>query len=152
MIITIVSFALLPVSAIAVFIRMREILGRLGGRTEAFPVKSPFQFAGILILAPVLIALPLFRDFDILTVFAISGVGVMGFYIACQEIAFARHGGICANGVIWNSTYVLFADVDSVVKSDPNTLMILLRDRTQKYFVSTNAETVGRVAGLFESA
>lgn len=152
MIITIAAFALLPVSAIAVFVRMRGILRRLGERREAFPVKSPLQFAGILILAPVLVALPLIRDFDMLTVFAISGVGVMGFFIACQEIAFARHGGICANGVIWNSTWVLFGDVDSVVKSDPNTLMILLRDRSQKFFVSANKETVERVARLFESA
>lgn len=152
MIITIIAFALLPVSAIAVFARMRGILRQLGERSEAFPVKSPLQFVGILILAPVLVALPLMRDFDMLTVFAISGVGVMGFFIACQEIAFARHGGICANGVIWNSTWVLFSDVDSVVKSDSNTLMILLRDRSQKFFVSTNTETVERVARLFESA
>lgn len=150
-IITIVAFALLPVSAVAVFARMTGIVRLLGERTETFPPKSPFQFVGILILAPILIALPLIRDFDPLTVFAISGVGVMGFYIACQEIAFARHGGICSKGVIWNSTWVLYEDVDSIARSDPNTLMIVLNDRTRKFFVSSDTELVSRIAGVFES-
>lgn len=144
----IVALSLLPLSLIVVCAQARRARSSMGTLVEPFPIRPSLQFIGILVAAPVLIALNLIRDFDPLTVFAISGVGVLGFFIACREMAFGRVSGIYDKGIIWNGSAIAFADVDSAVAEDASTILITLRDRAQRRFFSNDSIRIERVLAL----
>ena len=146
--IPVVALSLLPVSFAVVYVQSRRARSSMGSVVETFPLRPSLQFIGILLAAPVLIALNFIRDFDLLTVFAISGVGVLGFYIACREMTFGGVSGVYENGLIWNGSALAFPDVDSAVAEDANTLLITLRDRARRRFFSNDTARIERVLAL----
>lgn len=144
----VVALALLPVSLVVALAQASRARVSVGVLVEPFPLRPSLQFIGILAASPVLIGLNFMRDFDPLTVFAISGVGVLGFYIACREMAFGRIAGIYGDGIIWNASAISFADVDSAVMEDPFTAVITLKDRSRRRFFSNDPAKIDRVLAL----
>ncbi len=144
----VIALVLLPVSLVAVLAQARRARRAMGAVVEGFPLRPSLQFVGIFAAAPVLIALNFIRDFDLLTTFAVSGVGVLGFYIACRELAYGRVSGIYEGGIIWNGSAIAFGDVDSAAAEDPYTVVITLKDRARRRFFSNDTGRIGRVLAL----
>ncbi len=146
--IPVVGLLCLPVSLVVAFSQAARDRRAMGTLAERFPLRPSLQFIGILAAAPVLIALNFIRDFDLLTVFAITGVGVLGFHIACREMAYGRVSGIYENGIIWNGSAISFDDVGSAAGEDPNTVVITLNDRARRRFFSSDPDRAARVLAL----
>lgn len=135
MIIMIIAYGTLPLIMAITFYRLKKTLATLGKNIQSFPARPAYQFIGILIASPSLIALPLIRSFDFLTIFAITGVGVMGFFIAFQELIYSRYSGLYEKGIVWNAISVKFEDIDRIEKEGSNTIVFILFDRTKKVLV-----------------
>lgn len=140
MLVPAIAFVLLPVSALFSYLRSRLIVRSLGALETPFVRRLRKQFFGIMFCTPVLIALNYIRDFDLLVRIAVSGVGVLGFYIAFHDMLFSLLGGIYEKGIVWNGTWVLFEDIDFLDERDTHTLTFQMKDRTRKDFVTVSGE------------
>lgn len=145
-----VAFCLLPAAAVQIAILARVARSRLGERRECFVRTLRLQFLGVMACTPVLIALNYIRDFDLLVRFAISGVGVLGFYIALHDMYFARLGGLYDNGIVWRGAIVYFDELDFIEKPDPFTVVFQTRDRTRTTVVMNDRAAADRVAAYVE--
>lgn len=145
-VIPLVGFALLPISALYVVLLSRSLRSRLGARVECFLRPVRFQFFGVMACAPTLIALNFIRDFDPAVRIAITGVGVLGFYIALHDMLFARLGGLYEKGLIWRGTCVFLEDIDLLERPDPYTVIIQTLDRSRITLAADKAETADRIA------
>ncbi|ULQ60930.1 hypothetical protein K7I13_06645 [Brucepastera parasyntrophica] len=145
-----VSFCLLPVIFIVCFVRSRSLRKKMGARELVMPQKYRLQFLGVLCSAPILIGLTYIRKFDALSVTAICGVGVLGFFIAIQDILYSGISGVYENGLIWNSSYLFFNDIDEVSLPEEATLVLLTKDRTRKVFSSNDTALLTNVKEVIE--
>ncbi len=141
----VVSLVLLPLSALQVVVSTLVIKRRMGPLVEAFCPRFHLQFVGILIFSPVLIALAWYRGFTSLPLFALCGVGVIGFYIAARDLFVSRFTGAYEEGVLWSNATVLYDRIDSLVHLDPYTLVFVLLDGTEKIFAAEDEQTVLRL-------
>lgn len=147
-IVPLVAFALLPIETVYLIIRVRLIKKSMGEREESLARRLRKQFFGVMFCTPILIALNYIREFDLIVRIAISGVGVLGFYIAVHDMLFSLIGGIYRNGIVWYGAWVLFKDIDCIELVDPYTLVIQLKDRTRKVFAPGTSAPVEHVAAL----
>lgn len=152
LIIPVAGFALLPICAVILFFRRFRLLGRLGLREIAFPNRMQLQFIGILVCAPVLVALCFWRDFDPLVMFALSLTGVFGFSIALCDILLIRSGGVYANGIVWNTVAVFYDSIVSFRQLDPFTIELDGVDSTRRMLVFTDPSLVPLVLSRLESS
>ena len=114
-----VALMLLPVFVFFFLIRRMFLLRRLGARTVSFPHRMQFQFIGILVCAPSLIALNFLRELGLEASLALSVTGVFGFCIALSDVFLIRVGGVYENGIVWNTATILYSDVESYAQLDP---------------------------------
>jgi hypothetical protein len=133
--IPVIALALFPLCAVYVVIRRSLLLRKLGALQLTFPRRSQLQFIGILACTPVLVLLNFFRHFDALTQFAISGTGLLGFYIALNDLLLVRIGGIYKNGVLWNAGVSFFGAISSYTRVDSHTIEVMDVSMTRKAFV-----------------
>jgi hypothetical protein len=142
---------MLPVSAVYVAFAAGRARAAMGALRQSFTARPSFQFIGILLLTPTLIALNFIRYFDALTVFAISGVGVLGFHVAARELSFALIAGIYENGVVVNGAAVFFETVDSAREEDPHTALVVFKDRATKRLFSGDIARARSILAAFRA-
>ena len=146
-----ISFCLLPVCAVILLLQLRVLKKKMGPCEYIFPHKFRMQFIGIMVCAPVLIGLNYFRNFDALTVFAICGVGVLGFYIAFHDILYMSVGGIYENGLIWNSAFLFYDTIDTVSHFEKTTIEIMTKDRNKKCIEFENQKIISQIIEKLKS-
>lgn len=132
-------------------VKVRLIARGVGERTFAFPQKSWMQFHGILIVSPLLPLLALLREFDILTVIAISALGVLCFMVAIRSILFGVLAGIHEAGFVWHGAVILFSDVESFSVIDPVTLTVRSRSGRYHTIVSGDYAVMQAIRASLES-
>lgn len=147
-----IALALFPLCAVWVIIRRALLLRKLGSLRSPFPRKSQLQFIGILVCTPVLPLLIFVRDFDALTQFAISGTGLLGFYIALYDLLLVRIGGIYENGLLWNAGVALFAEVASFSRIDGRSIEVLDAGGNRKAFVFPDEATAVAAYACLETS
>ena len=139
-----VALAVLPLCALFFLIRRRFLLKSLGSRTVAFPHRMQFQFIGILVCAPSLIALNFIRELGIEAAFTLSATGVFGFCIALADVFLIRVGGVYENGIIWNTATILYSDVESFAQLDPFCIELYEVGFVKRLFFSSRRKTKNR--------
>jgi hypothetical protein len=132
--IPVIALALFPPCAVWVIIRRAVLLRKLGSLRSPFPRKAQLQFIGILVCTPVLPLLNFVRHFDALTQFAISGTGLLGFYIALYDLLLVRIGGVYENGILWNAGVAFFSGVASFSRVDPRTVEVVEAGGSRRVF------------------
>jgi hypothetical protein len=151
-IVPLVSLALLPLSALYVVVNTLILKRRMGPLVESFCPRFHFQFLGVLLFSPALIALAWYREFTSLPLFALCGVGVIGFYIAVRDLFVSRFTGAYRDGVLWSNAMVRYDDIDSLVLLDSCTLVFVLRNGHEKIFAAEDEEAVSRLEQQVKSA
>jgi hypothetical protein len=109
----------LPFVVVFFLIRRHFLLRSLGSRTVAFPHRMQFQFIGILVCSPSLIALNFVRELGLEATLALSVTGLVGFCVAIADVLLIRVGGVYENGIIWNTAEIRYSDVESFAQLDP---------------------------------
>ena len=139
------ALCLLPACAAVVLLRLRKALGPA---IEKFSGKIRLQFIGVILASPLLVSLLFIRSFDPLSTFAIAGTGVIGFYIACQDLFFSRYCGVYARGIVWNGSWIEFVSVESWRRLDPYSLSLLLIGREKRIFAFPDSALLDRVSAF----
>ena len=111
-----------------------------------------FQFIGILVCAPSLIALNFFRDLGLAASFTLSATGVFGFCVALADVFLIRLGGVYENGIVWNTATILYSDVESFARLDPFCIELHEDDLAKRLLVFDDPELVSLVLSRLESA
>ena len=145
------AFISLPALTAFYAIKARLIARNVGERTFAFPQKALLQFHGILIVSPLLPLLALLREFDILTVIAISVLGVLCFMVAIRAVLFGSLAGIHEAGFVWHGTVILFSDVESFSVVDPFTLIVRAHSGRSHTIVSNDYVVMQAIRASLES-
>jgi hypothetical protein len=146
------ALAVLPVSVLFFLVRRHFLLKRLGPKSFAFPHRMQFQFIGILVCAPSLIALNFFRDLGLSASIALSATGVFGFCVALADVFLIRVGGVYENGIVWNTAAILYSDVESFARLDPFCIELRESDVARRLLVFDDPELVTLVLSRLESA
>lgn len=147
----VVSLCLLPIIALGIYVRISRVIRQMGKSVEYFSHKIRHQFFGVLLISPILISLLFVRNFDILTRIAISGTGLIGFYIAVHDILCSRKCGIYEKGLVWNGTWIYFAFVDSWERTDPFTITLFMNDRSIKHLTFPEIKTLNHIEPFLPS-
>ncbi|MCD1655664.1 hypothetical protein K7J14_13280 [Treponema zuelzerae] len=142
------ALCLLPACAAVVLLRLRKALRAVGPAIEKFSGKIRLQFIGVILASPLLVSLLFIRSFDPLSTFAIAGTGVIGFYIACQDLFFSRYCGVYARGIVWNGSWIEFVSVESWRRLDPYSLSLLLTGREKRIFAFPDSALLDRVSAV----
>lgn len=140
------AYCLLPFCVLQIVLTVRADRRRLGERRECFLRPYRLQFFGVMLVTPVLIGLNFFREFDLIVRLAITGVGVLGFYIAFHDMFFARMGGLYENGLVWHGSRVFFDELDFIERPDPYTVVFQTLDRNRITVVLGNSSAADRIA------
>jgi len=136
------AFGLLFLGSVIVLFRRLTLLSRLGKRERGFPRKSKRQFIGVLLCSPLLIALGLWKDYNAITMTALSCTAILAFIVSLSDILFIGIGGLYERGFVWNSTVILFSRIKTFAQKDPYTMEIRTAWRTRKTFVFTDTNLV----------
>ncbi len=144
-IVPIVSLALLPLAACYITVTTLFSKRRMGALIEPYRPRFHFQFLGVLLFSPALIVLAWYRSFTSLPLFALCGVGCIGFYIAARDLFVSRYTGVYAEGVLWSNGVVFYDDIDSLVRLDSCTLVFVLQNGTEKIFAAEEEHTLSRL-------
>lgn len=147
-----VALAALPACAVFFLVRRYLLLKKLGPKVVAFPHRMQFQFIGILVCAPSLIALNFFRDLGFTASFMLSATGVFGFCVALADIFLIRLGGVYENGIVWNTATILYSDVESFARLDPFCIELHEADLAKRLLVFDDPALVPIVLSRLESA
>ena len=147
----VISLAFLPVLILFIYVRNLRVLKQLGAVRESFSHKIRYQFVGVLLIAPILIALLFIRKFDFLTSFAICGTGLIGFYIAVHDISCSKRCGVYEKGLVWNGSWVFFSNIDTWERVDPLTITLVMNDRTIKHLSFLEEEPLNRLETFLPS-
>lgn len=151
MFIPLAGLVLLPLCALLVTVRAVCVRARMGRREFSFPRALKFQFVGILLCTPVLICLNYLRDFEPIAKIAITGTGVLGFYIALVDLINGRLGGIYENGIVWNGSALFYRDLDGYVLPDAVSVLIQTRNRERRIIVPGSAPVLDRLVAKLET-
>lgn len=151
-IVPLVSLGLLPLITVYVVLHTLLVRRRMGALVESFCPRFHYQFLGILLFSPALIALAWYRGFTSLPLFALCAVGVIGFYIAVRDLFVSRLTGVYEQGVLWSNAAVSYEDLDSLVQVDPFTLSFVLQDGSEKIFAVEDEDAVSRLEQRVKTA
>jgi uncharacterized membrane protein YobD (UPF0266 family) len=144
MIITYIAFALFPVCCAVLIPRARMVKKRMGKLEAGFNKKGSLLHVLIFLSTPTLVGLNFTRKLDAFTIFAVCGVGVLGFAIGLTDLLYTRMSGIYGNGLIWASSSIFYADIDEFTR-DGNAITIMAKDRTRKLIILKDAKAVERI-------
>lgn len=145
MFVPLAALALLPLCAVPVLWRVYRLKIGIGPREYRFPRQKRFQFLGVLLCSPILIALCFFRSRDLLTIIALSLTGTLGFYISLADIMFARLGGIYERGLVWNGAILRFDCMKGFVRPDATSVLVRMRSGEQKLIVPDSPQMLERL-------
>ena len=106
----------------------------------------------ILVSTPALIALNYFRELGAASVFAVSGVGVLGFAIGLRDLLYTRMSGIYENGLVWTASSAFYADVAGYRRGETGSIVVEMRDRAEKPIVEVDDAMLDRIAAKLDSA
>jgi len=123
----------------------------MGVCEHGFSRKSNRQFVGILLCSPLLIFLGYWKNFNAVTMIAMSCAGLIAFMVSLSDILFIGIGGLYEKGLVWNSTIVFFDRIRSFRQIDPFTIEIRIALRGRKIFVFSDIELAESMRVKLES-
>ncbi len=135
MLIAIIAFSLIPVLTVARFLFLRSAIRRLGELRTALPREGVLRYAIALFSSCLLIALTTIRSIGLIGTAAVCGVGVLGFVMSFQELYSSRKNGIYRQGFVYGSMQVFFPELDHLIRENPTTITVQLKDLSRKQLV-----------------
>lgn len=151
MILPTVALTLLPVCFVVLYVKIQKIKLKMGQCELAFPGKSPYVYGVVFISTIALIAVNYIRKLEFLTVFAVCGVGVLGFYIGIKEFLYSCFAGMYTYGILWAGDYIFFTEIESYSLNERFTLTISTRDRGQKIIYLKDSQLICQIAEKIEA-
>lgn len=151
MIIPSVGLLLIPASLVFLIVGKRKLIKVMGILEQTLTLKWNFLDISIVVCTPILIMLNYFRDLGGLTVFAITGVGVLGFFIGAKNLLYKKICGIYANGIIWLADSILYDKIDEFKRIEPITIEIVTHDRNRITIISANSRQSDLIFAKLES-
>lgn len=139
------GLAAIPVLAVIRITAHFLLKKELGDPVSLFGGGRPLHFFGILLCMPLLVSLNFIRDFDLLTEIAITGTGVLGFYIALSDILSSRINGLYRTALVWNGEAIRYASIDEVSRLDPYSIEVILKPRERKVIANSSQELIDSV-------
>lgn len=149
-IVTASSFLLIVFAGLAIPVRQRITRRRMGRLERAFPRQAPFQFAGLAVFSPFIVAIPPIRQFSLPVTVAVSLAGCACFVLSLHDIVFARSRGIYERGLVLNAGCFPYSSVVAWNRPDPYTLRLRSRFGLRGTFSSPDIDLVNLVADKAE--